>query len=62
LELAIVEYAGEDQAADGVTIASGTVRIKLPTRIASGDIQGSQVTSARDLDVIRGLDEVCSFD
>jgi len=62
LRLPIVERAREDQAADGITIASGTMRIKLPTSIAGGDIQGCQVTDARYLDVIGGLDEVSAFD
>ena len=44
------------------TIASGTVRIKLPTRITGGDIHRSQVADARYLDVIWRLDEMSSFD
>ena len=44
------------------TIASGAMRIKLPTRIAGGDIHGRQVTDTRNLDVIGRLDEVSTFD
>lgn len=46
----------------GRTIASGPVRIELSTGVTSGDVERSQVANARDLDVIRGLDEVCTFD
>lgn len=44
------------------TIASGAMRIELATGIAGGDIHGRQVANTRYLDVIRGLDEVSSFD
>jgi len=38
LQLAAVKRAGEDQAADGISIASGTVGIQFTTRITGGDI------------------------
>ena len=54
----IGDYMGRSKC----TIAGGAMRIKLPTRIAGGDIHGRQVTDTRYLDVIRGLNEVSSFD
>jgi hypothetical protein len=62
LQLAAVKRAGEDQAADGITIASGTVGIHLATRITGGDIQGGEVADTRYLDVIGCLNELSSLD
>ena len=36
--------------------------IKFTSLIALGDVDHRQVTNAGDLDVIRGLDEVCASD
>lgn len=44
------------------TISGCTVRIEFTTGIAGGDIHGGQVTDASYLDVIRGLNEMSSFD
>lgn len=44
------------------TISGCTVRIELTTGITGGDVHQGQVTSARYLDVIRGLNEMGSQD
>jgi len=62
LQLAVVEYTGKDQATDGVTVSSSTVRVELASRIACRDVHGGEVTNTSNLDVIGGLNEVGSFD
>jgi len=62
LQLAIVEYTREDQATDGITVSSCTVRVKLATGITGGDVYRGEVANTRYLDVIRRLNEVSTLD
>lgn len=53
---------GEDETTDWVAVAIRSVRVQLPTVIASGDVDLCEITRADDLDVARCLDEMCARD
>lgn len=52
------ERVPEDEPADGVPVAVRAVRVELAARVARGHVDLREVADARDLDVVRRLDEV----